>query len=63
MWNGDAEPDAGAHGFLALLERGKNGLGVRLFDFAQSNQQIDQLDNGRPTLRSFHLGDDLLGRK
>ncbi len=33
------------------------------FDFAQPDEQIDQLDDGRPTLGRLHLGDDLLGRK
>ena len=32
-------------------------------DLAQADEQIDQLDDGRPTLGRLHLGDDLLGRK
>ena len=32
------------------------------FDFALADEQIDQLDDGRPTLGRFHLGNDLLGR-
>ena len=31
------------------------------FDLAEADEEIDQLDDGRPTLRRFHLGDDLLG--
>ena len=33
------------------------------FDLAKADEQIDQLDNGRPALRRFHLRNDLLGRK
>ena len=39
--NGDAEADAGAHGFLALFERRQNAVPVRGFDFVQSNEQIN----------------------
>ena len=61
--NGNPKSDASAHRFLALLQRGQNALAIRTFDFAQANKQIDQLDDGRPTLGRPHLGDDLLGRK
>ena len=63
MGNGDAESDAGAHGFLALFERSQNAFAVLGFYFAETNEEIDQLDNGRPTVGRLHLGDDLLGRK
>ena len=63
MWNGDPKPNPGAHGFLALLECSQDGVAIRFFDFSKVNQQIDQLDNGRPALSSFHLRNDLLGRK
>jgi hypothetical protein len=63
MWNGDPESDSGAHSFLALSKRGKNRIAICGFYFAKSNEQIDQLDDGRPAFRCFHLWDDLLGRK
>jgi hypothetical protein len=63
MRNGDPESDARAHGFLALFKRRQNAVAILGFDFAQANQKIDQLDDGRPTVRRLHLGDDLLGRK
>src|SRR5215468_9176232 len=63
VWNGDAEPDAGAHRFLALFERGQNRVAVCGLDFAQVDEQINQFDDGRPTLGGLHLRDDLLGRK
>ena len=61
MRNGDPEANTGAHGFLALFERRQNAVPVRGFDFVQPNEQVDQLDNGRPTLCRLHLRDDLLG--
>jgi hypothetical protein len=63
MWNGDAESNPGAHGFLALLKRSQNRLAVLRLYFSQGNEQIDQLDDGWPTLGCLHLGNDLLGRK
>ena len=60
--NGDAETDAGAHRFLALFERGENAFAILRLDLAQADQQIDQLDDGRPTFGRLHLGNDLLGR-
>ena len=60
---GDAESDARAHRFFALFKRRKNRIAICGFNLAKSNEQIDQLDNGSPALRCFHLGDDLLGRK
>ena len=63
MRNRDTETDAGAHGFFALFERGENAVAVFGFDFAEVDKQIDQRDDGRPTLGRLHLGDDLLARK
>ena len=63
MWNGDTEPDSCAHGFFALSERGENRIAIGGFNLAKADEQIDQLDNGRPALRRFHLRNDLLGRK
>ena len=60
MGNGDAETDAGAHRFLALFERSEDAFAIGWFDLAKANQQIDQLDDGRPTLGRLHLGNDLL---
>src|SRR5436190_23245620 len=61
--DGDAEPDAGAHGFLTLFERRQNGVTVGRLDLAEVDQQIHQLDDGRPTLGRLHLRDDLLWGK
>src|SRR5256714_6817072 len=58
--NRDAKPDAGTHRFLALLERGQNAVAILRFDFSLGDEEIDQLDDGAPTLRRFHLGNDLL---
>src|SRR6059058_231206 len=44
-------------------KRGKNRVAICGFDFAKTNEQIDQLYDRRPALRCFHLWDDLLGRK
>src|SRR5438105_5603130 len=63
MWNRDPETDAGAHCFLALLERSENAVPVLRFDLVETDEQIDELDDGRPTLSGLHLGDDLLGGK
>src|SRR5439155_22607524 len=63
MRNGDPESDACAHGFLALLKRGKNRVTIWWLNLAKANEQIDQLDDGRLALRCFHLGEDLLSRK
>src|SRR3954447_17113654 len=63
MRYGNSESDSGAHGFLALPQRCQNGVAIRWFNFAEANKQIDQFNNSRPTLRCFHLGNDLLGRK
>ena len=63
MRNGDSESDARAHRFLALFKRGKYRVAIWWLNFAKANEQINQLDDRRPALRCFHLGDDLLGRK
>ncbi len=59
--NGDAKTDAGAHRFLALLQGGEDAVAILRFDLAQTDEQIDQLDDGGPTLGRLHLRDDLLG--
>ena len=63
MWNRDAETDASTHRFFALFERGENAVAIVRFDFVETDEQIDQLDDGRPTFSRLHLGDDLLGGK
>ena len=63
MRNGNPETDAGAHRFFALFQRGEDAVAIVRFDFAETHEQIDQLDDGRPTLSCGHLGDDLLGGK
>ena len=63
MWNRDPESDSCAHGFFALPKGCKNGISILRLNFSKTNKQIDQLDDGRPALRCFHLRDDLLGRK
>ena len=62
MWNGDPKTDAGAHGFFALFQGRKNAIAAGWFDFLLGHEQIDQLDDGAPTLRRLHLRNDLLGR-
>src|SRR5207302_5867147 len=63
MRNGDTEADARTHGLLPLFERSENAVAIFGFDFAEAQEQIDQLDDGRPSFGRFHLGDDLFGRK
>ena len=63
MRNGDPETNPGAHRFFALFERGEDAVAVVRFEFAETHEQIDQFDDGRPTLSCRHLRDDLLGGK
>ena len=61
MRNRNSKPDAGAHRFLALFERGENAVAIGGLDFAQPHEQIDQFHDRRPTLGRLHLGNNLLG--
>src|ERR1700687_2652124 len=63
MRDGDPETDSGTHRFFALFERREDAVAILRLDFAETHKQIDQLDDGRPTLGRLHLGDDLLGGK
>src|ERR1044072_7597230 len=63
MRNGDSESNACAHCFLTLFQRSEDGIAVFRFNFTQTNEKIDQLNDGGPALRGFHLRDDLLDRK
>ncbi len=58
--NSDAEPNARAHRFFPLLEQSQDAVSVFRLDFAETGEQVDQFDDGGPTLGGFHLRDDLL---
>ncbi len=59
MGNADAEPDAGAHGRLALLDGGGHGVAVAGLNLAGGNQIADQFINGFPPVRRVQIRDDL----
>src|SRR5437870_5276411 len=63
MWNGNAEADAGAHGFFPLFQRSENSIAIFLFDLGARDQQIHQLNNGVPALGRLHFRDDLISGK
>jgi len=63
MRNGNPKTDPCAHRFLALLERGEDGVAAGGIDFPQADEQVNQLDDRGPAFRRFHLGNDLLGRE
>jgi len=58
----DAKPDARAHGGLALLYHGGDGVLVLRFDFSGGDEVVDQLVDGQPAVRRLQIGDDLLFR-
>src|SRR5438270_13371306 len=60
MWNGDAKADARAHGLLPLFQRSENTFTRIRLNFAELNEEIDQLDDGRPSLDCLHLRNDLI---
>src|SRR5216117_4164936 len=59
MGNHDAEPDAGAHGSLALFDDGGDLIAVVRLDLAGLDQVIDQLVNGLPAVGGQHFSNDL----
>src|SRR5437867_10151991 len=63
MWNGNAEADAGAHGFFALFQRRENSIPIFRCDLGARDQQIDQLNDGVPALGRLHFRDDLISGK
>lgn len=58
--DGDAEPDPGTHGFLALAQRSKHHVPVLGLDLTSFHQQIHEFHDGGPSLHGLHLGDDLI---
>src|ERR1700704_1215007 len=62
MRNGNAKSDTGAHGFLPLFQGSQNAVSSVRPDLAETDKQIDQLDDGRPPFGCLHLGNDLLDR-
>src|SRR2546422_4994694 len=63
MWNGNAEADAGAHGFFPLFQRSENSIAIFRFDLGARDQQIHQLNDGVPALGRLHFRDDLISGK
>ena len=60
MRDGDAEADARAHRFLALLERVEHHVVILRAHLAHLHQQVHQFHDGTPPLVGVHLRDDLL---
>ena len=57
--NADAKPDARAHGRLALLDDGGDGVFILGLDLAGGHEVVDQLINGLPAVRRLQVRDDL----
>lgn len=56
----DAEPDAGAHGSLALLDNRSDGLAVLRLDFSGGDEIVDEFVNGLPTVSGLQIREDLI---
>ena len=59
----NAVSDPGAQRFFPLFERRQDAVAIFRFDFALGDEEVGELNDGAPTLRRFHLGNDLLGRE
>ena len=61
--DGDAEADAGAHGFLAGAEGAEDRLLVLGLDLPLGDQQLHQFHDGAPALGGFHFREYLFNRE
>jgi hypothetical protein len=63
MRYGNAKPNSGAHGLLAVTQRGKCLITMSRIETLIPHKAIDDLLNGLPPVGGRHLGNDLILRE